>query len=65
MTTTPTDRSISLSELDRRIAVAPMMDWTDDPQTSFAIRCLRVRGNACLLYVSSAARVFHETLTVA
>src|SRR5215472_221910 len=29
MTTTPSNSSIALSELDRRIAVAPMMDWTD------------------------------------
>jgi hypothetical protein len=24
--------------IDRRLAVAPMMDWTDDLQTSFQIR---------------------------
>jgi hypothetical protein len=64
-------REIGLSDdfprekIDRRIAVAPMMDWTDDTQTSLAIRCLRVYGNACLLYVSSATRVFHGTLMVA
>jgi len=29
MTKTPSNSSIGLSKLDRRIAVAPMMDWTD------------------------------------
>src|SRR6516164_5300028 len=48
-------------KIDRRISVARMMDWTDDAQTTLAIRCLRVYGNACLLYVSSAAGVFDET----
>jgi tRNA-dihydrouridine synthase len=30
MTTTSSNNSTGLSKLDRRIAVAPMMDWTDE-----------------------------------
>jgi len=30
MTTTPSNSSIGLSKLDRRIAVAPILDWTDE-----------------------------------
>jgi hypothetical protein len=52
----------SRKNIDRRVSVAPMMDWSDDPRTPLMIKRLRVYGNACLLYVSSAARVFHETL---
>jgi hypothetical protein len=32
----------SREKIDRRIAVAPMMDWTDDPQTSLPVRCLQI-----------------------
>jgi hypothetical protein len=42
------------AKLDRRVSVAPMMDWTDDRQTSLYVRLLRSLGNACLLYVSSS-----------
>lgn len=30
MTMTPSNSSIGLSKLDRRIAVAPMLDWTEE-----------------------------------
>lgn len=42
-----------MKTIDRRVSVAPMMDWIDDLQTSLLIKFLRNRGNACLLYVSS------------
>jgi tRNA-dihydrouridine synthase len=45
-----------MKELDRRISVAPMMDWTDCAKTFFSIKCLRPVENACLLYVSSILR---------
>ncbi len=41
------------AKIDRRISVAPMMDWIDDLQTSLPIKLLRSAENACLLYVSS------------
>ena len=44
--------------VDRKISVAPMLDWTDDQQRALSIRCLGVSRNACLLYVSSALRGF-------
>jgi len=44
--------------INRKISVAPMMDWTDDPPTTLTIKRLRVYGNACLLYASSAALMF-------
>ena len=46
-------------KLDRRISVAPMMDWIDDPETYLQIRCLQTAGDACLLYVSSAPYGIH------
>jgi hypothetical protein len=56
----PTDVGISHSKsagiVDRRISVAPMMDWTDCAKTFFSIKCLRPVENACLLYVSSILR---------
>jgi tRNA-dihydrouridine synthase len=39
--------------IDRRVSVAPMMDWTDEP---YFIRCvsdLEARRKACDLYVTS------------
>jgi hypothetical protein len=43
----------SREKIDRRISVAPMMDWTDDRQTALPIRRLQTSADACLLYVSS------------
>ena len=51
--TTPGSKFSGVLKLDRRIAVAPMMDWTDDRRTTLWIRGLRPLRNACLLYVSS------------
>jgi len=41
--------------LDRRIAVAPMMDWTGSVDFSRRITLFLCREIVCLLYVSSAA----------
>jgi hypothetical protein len=38
--------------LDRRIAVAPMMDWTDAVNFPRGIMCLDRRETPCLLYVA-------------
>ena len=40
--------------IDRRVAVAPMMDWTDDHRSAFQINGLLPSLSACLLYVSSS-----------
>jgi hypothetical protein len=53
MTTPVTDRLPDVPGLDRRVAVAPMMDCTDAAKTFFSIKCLHAVQNACLLYVSS------------
>jgi hypothetical protein len=45
----------SAGMIDRRISVAPMMDWTDDLQTALLLKVLRRPENPCLLYVSSTA----------
>lgn len=58
MTTTPSNNPFGLSKLDRRISVAPMMDWTDDVETSLPVKRLQMAEEACLLYVSSALRRF-------
>jgi hypothetical protein len=42
----------------RKISVAPMMDWTDDVETSLPVKRLQMAEEACLLYVSSALRRF-------
>jgi hypothetical protein len=39
--------------LERKISVAPMMDWIDDLQIGFSIKYLAVAERPCLLYVSS------------
>jgi hypothetical protein len=39
--------------MDRRISVAPMMDWTDETNPSNKIIALRSPRKACHLYVSS------------
>jgi hypothetical protein len=43
-TETPANRGISFDQkarkIDRRISVAPMMDWTDDPQNTVLIKRL-------------------------
>ena len=47
MTTTPSNSStIGLSKLDRRIAVAPMMDCTDEAYIRFQVSCLRLPREA-------------------
>jgi len=58
MTTSLCEDSLGVAKLDRRVAVAPMMDWTDDRQTPLGVRCLRTARRACLLYVSSVRRRF-------
>src|SRR6266480_5823120 len=40
-------------ELDRRIPVAPMMDWTEHLQLPLSIMCLSSHRRTCLPYVSS------------
>ena len=35
MTTTPSKSSIGLSMLDRRISVAPIMEWTDEAEFDY------------------------------
>jgi hypothetical protein len=40
-------------KLDRRISVAPMMDWIDAAKPANKIRNLGAARRACLLYVSS------------
>ena len=42
-----------MKQIDRRISVAPMMDWTDDRLIVFWISSLASAEMACLLYVSS------------
>jgi hypothetical protein len=39
--------------LERRLSVAPMMDWTDDVQIVRCLNELAWSGRACLLYVPS------------
>jgi hypothetical protein len=43
----------SSAAVDRRVSVAPMMDWTDDLQNVLRINDLASPDKACLLYVSS------------
>lgn len=43
-------------KIDRRVSVAPMMDWTDGEKTIFSINWLGPAQHACLLYVSSILR---------
>ena len=43
----------SRGKLDRRISVAPMMDWTDEVYFASQIRALLSLKMPCLLYVSS------------
>lgn len=43
------------AKLDRRLSVAPMMDWTDDAEYARKINRFWNDGVSCLLYVSSAA----------
>ena len=40
-------------QLDRRISVAPMMDWTDSFKIGHYFNGLAISEIACLLYVSS------------
>jgi tRNA-dihydrouridine synthase len=37
MTTLLSSNSVGASKLDRRVAVAPMMDWTDEVYSAFCI----------------------------
>jgi len=43
-------------ELNRRISVAPIMDWTDDRRMFLRINYLAASLKARLLYVSSSAK---------
>ena len=47
MTTRPKINSVGASKLDRRVAVAPMMDWTDN-------QILRDRSTGCGVQKSSS-----------
>lgn len=47
------ENSIQNRVLDRRISVAPMMDWTDSGTFLSHCNALRELRRACLLYVSS------------
>jgi tRNA-dihydrouridine synthase len=40
-------------KIDRRISVAPMMDWTDELYSAFCISNLDCLENACHLYGTS------------
>jgi len=44
---------LRMKDLDRRISVAPMMDWTDDLKSSFYINGLGLLENPCQLYGTS------------
>ena len=44
-----------MTTLDRRLSVAPMMDWTDDSWIALDINDLAKPERACLLYVSSSS----------
>jgi hypothetical protein len=46
----------SREKLDRRVSVAPMMDWTDEVNLGNKIIILRGAKKSCLLYVSSGFR---------
>jgi hypothetical protein len=35
MTSHPTDNLVAVAKLDRRLSVAPMMDWTDEVELFF------------------------------
>jgi tRNA-dihydrouridine synthase len=43
----------SREKLDRRVSVAPMLDWTDEADSTNKIINLGAAKMACLLYVSS------------
>jgi hypothetical protein len=43
--------------IDRRISVAPMMDWTDALLIASAFKSLGFLARACLLYVSSESKL--------
>jgi hypothetical protein len=49
----PDGPGLASGALDRRLSVAPMMDWSDDCQIVFCINSLALPRKACLLYVSS------------
>jgi hypothetical protein len=49
---------ISRAKIDRRISVAPMMDWTDEVHFSFRVSDLPTSKKACLLYVPSKSAGF-------
>jgi tRNA-dihydrouridine synthase len=44
---------IQNKDLNRKISVAPMMDWTDESYFISWISYLESRKKACLLYVTS------------
>ena len=46
-------KSIDMNKLDRRVAVAPMMDWIDEEEIACRISRLVADRGACRLYVSS------------
>jgi hypothetical protein len=48
-------------KIDRRVSVAPMMDWTDDVLVSFEIKELNGTETACLLRVSSKKHSNYRT----
>lgn len=51
----------SAATIDRRVSVAPMMDWTDCPRIRFSIKALGRSRAPCLLYVSSNGKYCRRT----
>jgi hypothetical protein len=50
---------LSREKLDRRVSVAPMMDWTEHLQVPLKIKVLSIHRMTCLLYVSSILQRTH------
>jgi hypothetical protein len=51
----------SRGKLDRRVSVAPMMDWTDEAGFPPRISYLVQQKKSCLLYVSSRIRPLNHS----
>ena len=50
-------KAFDMNSLDRRIAVAPMMDWTDEVENSKQINGLRLPKNRRRLCVASVLQI--------
>src|SRR5688572_5607604 len=51
-----------MNDLDRRISVAPMMDWTDPGKIAPADSQIRAARHACRLYVATMQAGFRDLL---